>query len=94
MKLCTSCETEKETLHFTKRKASRKDGLSAWCKDCVRAYQRTLRLRRREEAAREYRAGLSNKIFDVMLQEGMTSTKARDVAETITQELLSEDGVS
>lgn len=94
MKLCTSCEVEKDVVHFAKRKATKKDGLCTWCKDCVRAYQRTLRIRKREEAAREYRAGLSNKIFDVMLHEGMTSTKARDVAETITQELLSEDGVS
>ena len=37
MKICSRCESEKETSEFHKRKASN-DGLSAACKKCTKKY--------------------------------------------------------
>jgi len=41
MKLCKRCNTEKPESDFTK-KASSKDGLYYWCRECSRKYQREI----------------------------------------------------
>lgn len=59
MKLCRSCNTEKDESLFHKRKASQ-DGLAAKCKDCQRKYDKDRanaphRVKAREEYAQTER---------------------------------------
>lgn len=54
MKLCRTCNTEKESKDFHKRKAS-KDGLAARCKSCQKKYDDArLRDPKRMEMRRQY----------------------------------------
>lgn len=62
MKLCNSCGIEKGEFEFHKRSAS-KDGLSAKCKDCQRAYDKArLKDPKRMKARRDYQKTKSGKL--------------------------------
>lgn len=49
VKTCTSCKKEKEFLFFSKRSLSKKDGLSAWCKECSKNYSKKWEKEHKEE---------------------------------------------
>lgn len=48
MKKCSRCNTEKPLTEFRKNARS-KDGLSVWCKDCEKQYDREYRAKHKEE---------------------------------------------
>ena len=61
MKICSSCNVEKETNMFQKRKASN-DGLTSRCRSCLKLYEDSrLRDPKRMEARREYQKTLTGK---------------------------------
>jgi len=91
MKVCTSCEKTLPAEMYAARKATRKDGKAPWCKDCVRAYQRTLRLRKREAAEQEYRNGLKVRLYDLITQASGSYKIAADIAPDVADGLLADD---
>lgn len=91
MKVCTSCEKTLPAEMYAVRKATRKDGKAPWCKDCVRAYQRTLRIRKREAADEEYRNGLKVRLYDLISQASGNYKIAADIAPSIADGLLADD---
>ena len=48
-KTCTRCKRRRKVALFYKDKTI-KDGLSSWCKDCTRDYDREYRARKKAEA--------------------------------------------
>lgn len=51
MKICSKCHRELSEDNFAKNR-SRKDGLSCWCKECNREYERLHSERRKEQSKR------------------------------------------
>lgn len=47
-KICTCCNTTKETNQFNKNK-TKKDGLSSECKECIKIYKKEYRLKNVEK---------------------------------------------
>ena len=91
MKLCTSCEKLQPAENYAARKATKKDGKAPMCKDCVRAYQRTLRIRKREAADEEYRNGLKVRLYDLISKTSGNYKIAADIAPGVADGLLADD---
>ena len=49
-KVCTRCKKRRKVAHFYKDRTIN-DGLSSWCKDCTKEYDRAYRERKREEVS-------------------------------------------
>ena len=88
MKTCTSCENTLPLDSFAARKATRKDGKAPWCKDCVRAYQRKLRAKKRTQEEERYAYGLQAKVFELTMKAGLGSSTASKIAPVVTEGLL------
>jgi hypothetical protein len=52
MKKCSRCKTDKPISEFRKNSRS-KDGLSVWCKDCEKEYDREYRAKHKEEISKK-----------------------------------------
>ena len=90
LKICTSCEKQLPSEMFAARKATKKDGKAPMCKDCVRAYQRVLRLRKREAADSEYKNGLKVRLYDLITQASGSYKLAADIAPDVAEGLLAD----
>ena len=88
MKTCTSCEKTLPLEMYAARKATRKDGKAPWCKDCVRAYQRKLYLKKKIQDDERYAFGLQAKVFELACKAGIGQATAAKVAPIVTEGLL------
>ena len=53
MKRCTKCKQNKDEICFSKRAATKKDGLKCWCKKCFSEYNKELAIKRKKKRMEE-----------------------------------------